>query len=183
MNIKNELKKAFEANQKQVITYHAIVAELKAKKVKPENVNAFLYSLFNDWPMKIDKSKKAVAIGISNTLKDKPDYMPAKYVNAFSVWRSRNFDAGTFTEKTKESKAKAKAKNLKAKVEKEKAEENGVAVAGSLREVDVPKYLALIAELAKKKGNEKAVKLCSELNKAFAVKAVAKLVNKKGKRS
>lgn len=185
MNIKQELKKAFEANVKQVITYQSIIAELKAKKVKPEDVNTFLYSLFSDWPMKIDKNKTAVAIGLTNTLKDKPDYMPAKYINAFSVWRSRSYDAGTYTEKTKESKEKDKARKLKAKVEKEKeggGEGKGVAVAASLREVDVPKYIALIAELAKKRGNKQALILCNELMKSFNKMAVAKPVNKKGKR-
>lgn len=184
MSIKVELRKAFEAQSKAVVSYQAIIAELKTLKVKPENVNSYLYSLFSDWPMKENKEGKKKYLGLNNTLKDNPAYMPAKYVNAFSVWRTRTFDAGTYNEKSKESKEKAKQKKLKADRAKEQVEEQekGAAVAGSIREIDVPKYLALIAELAKKKGNEKAYEMCLELNKVFHQKAVAKMVQKKGKR-
>jgi hypothetical protein len=175
MNIKNELRKAFEASTKAVVSYKLIMETLQDAKISPKDINKYLYSLYPDWPMKTKKDEeKGEHLGLNNTLKDKPDYLPAKYVNAFSVWRSRSYRAGTYDVKTADNKKKK---------EKKAEEKKGVAVAGSIRDIDVPKYLTLIAELAKKKGNEKAYKMCVELNKVFTAKAVAKPVQKRGKRS
>jgi hypothetical protein len=163
MNVKAELKNGYDAQVKANVIYGKVLTLIAEKKVV--DVNAFLYALYSDWPLKENGEKK----GLSNTLKEHKEYMPAKYVNAFSVYRSRL---------AKKAEGKGKKKGGKGEGGKEKE----VAVTATVRECDVPKYLALIEALAQKKGNAKAVALCKQLQAAFSTKATAKPVHKKAKK-
>jgi len=158
-SIVKSLKDGFAAATKASELYQQVMALLSEQGVEPGEINTFLYAQFFHWPTKETKGGKK-PMGLSNVLVEYPDYQPAKWVNSFSVFRSRWYASGTYD--LKEDTETTTSKDGK------KPKGNRTGAVATLRRQDIPKYLALMLEIAKKEKNVKAMKALADATKAFA---------------
>lgn len=117
------LHDGYEAYKKIGETYDSLLSILQAEGVKWEKVYDTLRDLFPEWPR--DEKNESFK-GLTKTLKEHPDYLPAQWLNRFNAYRNGKY-SNFGVAKVKQTKA-AKQAGEKAKKTADKAKSEAAGI-------------------------------------------------------